>query len=53
MTILSQEGTTQGDQPAMPMYALATIKKLDGNYKQVWFADNAAAVRRIVDMRDW
>ena len=40
----------------MPMYALATIpliKKLDGNYKQVWFADDAAAVGRIVDLCDW
>ena len=55
-TILSQEGTTQGDPLAMPMYALATvplIKKLHGNYKQVWYADDAAAVGRIVDLRDW
>ena len=56
--ILSQEGTTQGDPLAMPMYALATIpliKKLHGNYmyKQVWYADDAAAVGRIVDLRDW
>ena len=38
------------------MYALATIpliKKLDGNYKQVWYADDAAAVGRIVDLRYW
>ena len=37
----------------MPMYALATIpliKKLDRNYKQVWFADN---VGRIVNLHDW
>ena len=37
--ILSQEGTTQGDSLSMPMYALVTIpliKKLDGNYKQMW-----------------
>ena len=54
--ILSQEGTTQGDPLAVPMYALATIpliKKLHGNYKQVWYADDAAAVGRIVDLRDW
>ena len=55
-TILSQEGTTQGDPLAMPMYALVTvplIKKLHGNYKQIWYADDAAAVGRIVDLRDW
>ncbi len=54
--ILSQEGTTQGDPLTMPMYTLATIpliKKLDGNYKQVWFADDAAAVGKIADLRDW
>ena len=46
-TILSQEGTTQGDPLAIPMYALATIpliKKLHRNYKQVWYVDDAAAV---------
>ena len=37
------------------MDALATIpliKKLGGNYKQVWFANDAAAVGRIVDWWD-
>ena len=55
-TILSQEGTTQGDPLAMPMYALATIpliKKLDGQCKQIWYADDAAAVGKITDLRDW
>ena len=40
----------------MPMYALATIpliKKLEGNHKQVWFADDAAAVGKITDLRTW
>ena len=44
-TILSQEGTTQGDPLAMPTYALATIpliQKLEGNHRQVWYADDAA-----------
>ena len=29
------------------------IKKVDGNHKQVWYADDAAAVGKIVDLRDW
>ena len=55
-TLLSQEGTTQGDPLAMPMYALATIpliKKLKGNSKQIWYADDAAAIGRITDLREW
>ena len=45
--ILSQEGTTQGDQLAMPMYALGVvtlIQHLAGfDVSQIWFADNASA----------
>ncbi len=55
-TLLSQEGTTQGDPLAMPMYALATIpliKKLEGNYKQIWYADDATAVGKITELRKW
>ena len=40
----------------MPMYALATIpliKKLAGNHRQIWYADDAAAVGKIVDLREW
>ena len=38
------------------MYALATIpliQKLEGNHRQVWYADDAAAVGKILDLRDW
>ncbi len=55
-TLLSQEGTTHGGPLAMPMYALATIpliNKLKGNPTQIWYADDAAAVRNIKDLRDW
>ena len=54
--LLSQEGTTQGDPLAMPMYALATIpliKQLQGDSTQVWYADDAAAAGKISCLRDW
>ena len=42
-----QEGTTQGDPQAMPMYGLATIpiiRKLDGICTQIWYTDDSAAI---------
>ena len=45
-TLLSQEGTTQGDPLAMSMYALGILpllKKLQHITNQVWFADDASA----------
>ena len=45
--IYSQEGTTQGDPMAMPMYAVATfplIKRLPKSTTQVWYADDASAL---------
>ena len=54
--LLSQEGTTQGDPLAMPMYSIATIpliKKLKVHSKQIWYADDAAAVGKIADLRAW
>ncbi len=38
------------------MYVLATIpliKKLEGNYKHKWYADDAAAVGKITELRNW
>ena len=40
----------------MPFYAMATIlliRKLQGNSKQVWYADDAAAIGKITDLRAW
>ena len=46
-TVLSQEGTTQGDPLAMAMYAIATtplIQQLrNTNTHQIWYADDASA----------
>ncbi len=50
--IYSQEGTTQGDPMAMPMYAIATvplISKLTSSTKQTWYADD----RRCCDGEDY
>ena len=54
--ILSQEGTTQGDPLAMPMYGLATIpliRKLDKLYKQIWYADDSAATGTVEQLYAW
>ena len=55
--MLSQEGTTQGDPFAMPMYALATVPLINrlskGSIKQIWYADDAAAVGKVSQLREW
>ena len=54
--ILSQEGITQGDPLAMPMYALATvplIKGLTSTVKQTWYTDDAAATGKIASLQTW
>lgn len=56
-SILSQEGTTQGDPLAMAMYAVAItplIHRLsDENTKQVWFADDASAGGKLDHIKNW
>ena len=40
----------------MPMYVIATIpliNKLKGNSKQIWYADDAAAVDKLAELRVW
>ena len=55
-SLLSREGTTQGDPLAMPMYAISlipVIQHLRGMAKQVWYADDAAAGGRICQLKNW
>ena len=58
-TIYSQEGTTQGDPLAMPMYALATLplvhrlNDFDNSIGQLWYADDASATGRLDQLRTW
>jgi len=53
----SEEGTTQGDPLAMPMYALGVIpliKSLSGSsVQQIWYADDATACGSLKDLRSW
>ena len=56
-TLLSQEGTTQGDPLAMAMYAIGILPLMDhvqnDGLKQVWFADDAAAGGKLHGAHSW
>ena len=47
-TVFSQEGTTQGEPLAMPLYALGVVPLISKHntfsVNQIWYVDNAAAV---------
>ena len=54
--LFSEEGTTQGDPLAMPMYALATLPlsdRLPNTVTQVWYANDVYTCGSIVKLRDW
>ena len=56
--LFSEEGTTQGDPPAMGFYACGTIPLIDsGNIErkvtQIWYADDSAAGGKLEEMRKW
>ena len=57
--LLSQEGTTQGDPLAMPMFALATIPLIRSLHDaveellQIWYADDACGAGKINRLREW
>lgn len=45
-SIVSAEGTTQGDPLGLAIYAIGTqplIQRLSGGAKQVWYADDSSA----------
>ena len=55
-SLLSQEGMTQGDPLAIPMYAISiipVIRQLMGLARQVWYADDAAVGGGLLHLRDW
>ena len=57
-SLLSEEGTTQGDPLAMPLYALVIIPlinalTLSNDTKQVWYADDCAATGSIMGIWQW
>jgi len=55
--ILSQEGTTQGDPLAMPMYALGIVPLIqrlaEFEVSQMWYADDASAGGSLLNLRSW
>ena len=54
--MLSEDGTTQGDPLAMPMYALGVLPLIDcisGDLMQVWYANDATACGSLSELRLW
>ena len=59
--ILSDEGSTQGDVPAMDMYAIGTkplLAELGAMVdpeicKQAWYADDSGCAGKILEMKKW
>ena len=56
-TLLSEEGATQGDPLAIPMYALEVVPLIntlsDDFVKQVWYADDATTCGSLSDIHCW
>ena len=57
--ILSTEGTTQGDDLAMAVYALGTtllqnaLRTAAPQVKQVWLADDATGAGTLTNLKTW
>ena len=56
-TLLSQEGTTQGDPLAMAMFALASVPLINKiatpDATQAWYADDASSGGGLLALRTW
>ena len=57
-TLLSKEGTTQGDPLAMVMYAVASIPLIHelssiSSVKQLWYADDATGMGTLNGLMSW
>ena len=56
-TSLFEEGTTQGDHLAMPMYALGVVPLIialsDDFVKQIWYVDDASTWSQLMDVHHW
>ena len=58
-TILSREGTTQGDPLAMPWYSLITaniinaLREIEPSIEQVWLADDAKNAGDLFSLQNW
>ena len=55
-SIVSAEGTTQGDPLGLAIYAIGTqplIQRLSGGAKQVWYADDSSAGARLDQLKEW
>ena len=55
-SIVSAEGTAQGDPLGLAIYAIGTqplIQRLSGGAKQVWYADDSSAGARLDQLKEW
>ena len=57
-TLLSKEGTTQGDPLAMIMYAVASVPLINelspiSEVKQLWYADDATGMGSLNGLKNW
>ena len=56
-TLLSAEGTTQGDPLSMAIYALGTLPLVShaktADVTQAWFADDASAADKLIQLHKW